>query len=170
MTKQLMRRLEMHQDTRLLIAYLTERFVKEQADFVAYADLTAALGGRDVQKEARGILTTARHSLNRDHQIILEAVSNEGLRREKDVPAYLAKGRQRLGRAARRRSKAALNALDGNNIDNEGRKQACMELSVLGAIFMLTQPKALRQIEGKVDAAAPKELPTADTLRAQFEK
>lgn len=170
MAKQLMGRLEMHQDTRLLIAYLTERFVKEGKDFVAYADLTAALGGRDVQHEARGLLMTARRHLNREHGLILVAVPNEGLGRESDVAAYLDKGKRQIGRAARKRSTEALNAIDNDAIDNEMRKRACMELSLLGAIAMLTLPKARKQIEHKIQADAPKELPTADTLRAQFEK
>lgn len=170
MAKQLMGRLEMHQDTRLLIAYLTERFVKEGKDFVSYADLTAAIGGRDVQREARGLLTTARKHLNREHGIILEAVPNEGMRRERDIPVWLGKGRKQMGRAARKRSATALNALADNSLDNAAKKRACMELSLLGAIAMLTQPKALKQIEAKVDTSSPKELPTADTLKAQFDK
>lgn len=164
-----MGRLEMHQDTRLLIAYLTQRFVKEGQGFVSYAELTAALGGRDVQKEARGLLMTARRTVNREHGVLLEAVSNEGLSRQRDVAAYLDKGKRRIGRAARRQSAAAICALDSNGIDNEARTKACLELSLLGAIAMLTQPKARKQIEGKIEASAPKELPTAETLRAQFE-
>lgn len=170
MTKKLMGRLEMHQDTRLLLAHLVQRFVRDGVEFVSWQELTAAIGGRSVQQEARGLLMTARRQLNRDEGIILEALPGEGLIRQRDVGEYLDKAKRAIGRAARKKSNAALAALDANGIDNEGRKRACLELSLLGAITMLTQPKARKQIEGKVVAESPKELPTADTLRAQFEK
>lgn len=168
MTKKPMGRLEMHQDTRLLLAHLVQRFVRDGVEFVSWQELTAAIGGRSVQQEARGLLMTARRQLNRDEGIILEALPGEGLSRQRDIGEYLDKAKRAIGRAARKKSNAALAALDTNGIDNESRKRACLELSLLGAITMLTQPKARKQIEGKVAAESPKELPTADTLRAQF--
>lgn len=168
MAKKPMGRLEMHQDTRLLLAHLVQRFVRDGAEFVSWGELTAAIGGRSVQREARGLLMTARRQLNRDEGILLEALPGEGLSRQRDIGEYLDKAKRAIGRAARKKSNAALAALDTNGIDNESRKRACLELSLLGAITMLTQPKARKQIEGKVAAESPKELPTADTLRAQF--
>lgn len=164
-----MGRLEMHNDTRILIAYLVERVVKEGKDFVSYGELTAAIGGRDVQKEARGLLGTARKILNSEQGVLLEALANEGLVRQRDVGQYLGKVKKHIGRCASRSTAQALSALAADGLDNEGRKKACLELSLLGTIRMMTQPKALKQIEGLVSPDAPKELPTADTLRAQFE-
>lgn len=170
MQRKMMGRLEMHGDTRLLIAYLTERFVKEKADFSAYRDLSAAIGGRDVQKEARSLLASARRHLVHEHGILLVAVPKEGLRRERDVGEYLAGTKKHIGRVARRKLGHAAAALEGDGVTNEERIKACMEASLLGAILRFTEPKARKLIEGKIEASAPKELPTAETIRAQFEK
>lgn len=168
MAKQLMGRLEMHADTRLLIAYLRERFVKAANDFVSYADLTAAIGGRDVQKEARGLLMTARKHLNHNDGVLLIAIHGEGLSREMKIGAYLDHHKRRIGRQARQKAANAVAALELDGVTNEERRSACLELSMLSAIAALTQPKARKQIEGRINANNPKELPTAETLMAQF--
>lgn len=168
--KKLMGRLEMHADTRILLAYLRERFVKEKEEFVAYVDLTAAIGGRDVQKEARGLLGTARRHLWKEDGVVLRALSNEGLERESKMSEFRDRKTAQHGRLARRSSAQMASWLERTDVSNEDRKDGMVGLAVWSAISHFATPKARRAIEGKIDSAAPKELPTAETLRAQFEK
>ncbi len=170
MAQKLTGRIQISNDTRILYNTLEFRMVKGGEDFVAYKDLTAAIGGRDVQGEARGILNTARKRLNREHGVLTTVVTNLGVQRTTDVTAYVASTKTRIGRLARRTTQDAVCALSANNISNEQRVGAYVELSLMGGIEMLTKPKARKQIEGKIDAAAPKELPTVETLKAQFVK
>ena len=169
MAKSPMGRLEMHADTRILIAFLRSKFVAAKSDFVSYADLTAAIGGRNVQTEARGLLATARRTINREDGVLLIAIQGEGIARETDLPAYLDKTKRHLGRLCRRRSDSAMNVLARNGVDNEQKLKAYADLSLLGAMQVLTQPKARRCIEAAMDTQLPALLPTTTALRAQFD-
>jgi hypothetical protein len=51
---------EMSTDARVLYNVIVKGFTKDGRDFLGYPELSAVIGGRDVQKEARGLLQTAR--------------------------------------------------------------------------------------------------------------
>lgn len=170
MAQKLTGRIQISNDTRILFNVLESRIVKGGEDVIPYKDLTAAIGDRDVQTEARGILNTARKRLNREYGVLTTVVTNVGIQRTSDVSAYLASTTTKIGCMARRRTQDAVCALSSPDVSNEQRVGAYVEMAILGGIELLTKPKAHKQIEGKIDIAAPKELPTVEALRAQFVK
>lgn len=157
-------------DRKILGNYLAKRLVKDEEDFVSYAELSAAIGGRDVQGKARGLLGGARKDLMREHHILTTAVRGEGIRRSVD-PAGCVDARVRhIHRTASRGVREATSVLQGNP-DNEQRHALLTKVAQLSAIGQFTTTAATRQISGKISREHPEALallPTLDAVRAQF--
>lgn len=156
---------EMGTDARILYNFIATRFTKDGADTIGYAELSAAIGGRNVQGRARGILNTARKNVERDHNLLIETVSKEGIRKSDALEGTLTATIHRIGRMSRRSSGRVVNACVNREIPNDTRVAVGVQLSLLGAIQQFTKPKAAKLIEGKVRENEAKELPTADTIR-----
>lgn len=156
---------EMSSDRRILYNVIESHMVKGGEDFISYADLSKAIGGRDVQGEARGLLIGARKDVERDHGLLIEVVASEGLKRTKEVNGVLERQIRHVGRTTRRQIRRAVNAMSTNGITNDEKILVNTNLSRLGVIEQFTHPKAAKAIEAKVRANEAKELPFAETLR-----
>ncbi len=160
---------ELSADTRILINYVTTKMVKENEDFISYDDLNSAIGGRNVQEGARGILTTARRHVENDCNVIIETRPTEGIALSKKYVGVLACATRRAGRLAKRASRRVANAIVDTNLTDEERIGVGAYLSGLAAIRLCGQTKNIRKIEARLKETSLTELPTAETLRL-FEK
>ena len=162
---------EMSGDTRILINYITKRMIKDGEESISYADLCSAIGGRDVQNDARGILATARKHVEDENNILIETVSTVGIKKSKQyvgVLAFATKQVRRLsGKAVRRVAHAVADKYA--DLSNEEKIGIGAYMSGLAAIRLCGEAKNIRKIEGRLKETSTKELPTAETLRL-FEK
>lgn len=167
MTQKVTRRTigEMSNDARILANFLSRELIDEAKEFVAYGDLSAAIGGSDVRGRYNYLLRTARRAVEREHHILTECVRGEGIKRTTAVAAMLAATKSHVGRTARRSIKRAAGVMAAAEIPNNERVAACVEISCLGAIELFTRRRARLQIEGKIAAEKPQELATTETLR-----
>ena len=161
---------EMSTDARILYDVLVSRMVKGGEDFVSYADLTKAIGGRNVQNGARGLLCTARKNIERDYNLLLESVRSEGVKKVEVLSGVVEGTVRHIGRMSRRTVSRVVNAAADRDMSNDERVEVGVQLSLLGAIQQFTRPKARKLLEGKVKANESKELSTADTIRLFAEK
>ena len=155
---------EMSTDTRILYNTIESRMVKGGDDFISYGDLNAAIGGRDVQHGARGILRTARKNIEKQHHLLLESVVGEGLKDSAAISGLLSRTKRHISRVSLRSTKRALNAMVDREMTPEEQTEVGIQISLLGAIRCFTGKKAEHVIEGKVRENQAKELPTAQTL------
>lgn len=159
-------------DRRILANTLKKAFVDEGKEVISYAELTAAIGGRDVQGKARCLLNGARTDLARDYHILTHVVRNEGIRISLDPPGCLSERIEHIRRCANKGAKHAGYAIAKDGLDNEQKRGILACVGQFGAIRQFATDKARKQIEGKIDEKAPTELPllpTIDAVRAQFE-
>lgn len=156
---------EMSNDTRILCNVLESRLVKNGEDLVSYADLSAAIGGRDVRREAKGLLRTARNRVQQDNNVLIEVVAGVGVKLSNAYAGTLMDATKRIVRKARRETRRVVNAMVGKELSNEEKIAVSTNLSVLGAVAMFGKTSSVKQIEAKVIENAAKELPTSDTLR-----
>jgi len=160
---------EMSTDARILINYL-EGHLKGTGTFVSYGELNAAIGGRDVQGEARGILSTARRHFEREHAAILECVMSEGVKRTDEPIGIGVSQRRHIRQGAKRAVGRMVNAANGSEMLNDDKILFHTELSLLGAIVQFTTSKAEKLIAGKLKTNGSHEIPTKETLRLFAEK
>ncbi len=160
---------EMSADTRILINYVTKRMVKDGEMFISYAELNAAIGGRNVQAEAHGILATARQNVERDCCIVIETVRTEGITLSTKYTGVLAFAAKQARRLVTKASRRVVNAIDEAELSNEERISIGAYLSGLAAIRLCGATKNIRKLEGRLKETTALELPTAETLRL-FEK
>jgi hypothetical protein len=156
---------EMHTDTRILRNLLEVALVKEGRTEVSYEELSAGIS-RNVQKEARGLLATARKHIEREHGLLLEPIFGVGLKVTNDYAGVVAKQTSHFRRISNRTIKRVLNATTGKDLDPEQRRRMLAGVSVLGAIRLCAQPKSTKKLNEYLSATdKQKELPTAETLR-----
>ena len=159
---------------RLILANMLKKIFDEDGkDFISYADLSHAIGGRNVQGEARGLLNGARNDFTRDHHRITVAVRSQGIRCSADPAGCLQAHVAHIRRTARKSVKQAGYALSHTGLDNAQKCGLLTHVAQLGAITQFAGDKARKQIAGKIDQAAPERLallPTLDAVRTQFAK
>ncbi len=156
---------EMSADTRILINYITKRMIKDGETFIPYNDLNAAIGERNVQEGARGILMTARRNVEQECNIIIETVNTEGIALSTKYVGVLAFATKQARRLAARASRRVANAISDTELTNEERISIGAYLSGLAAIRLCGATKNIRKIEGRLKETTLAELPTAETLR-----
>lgn len=135
-------------DTRLLAERLRALRVDEE---VTYAELSQLIG-RNVQHEARGILRTARHHVEREDRIVTECVRNQSVKRLADAVIVNTIGtaaRQRIRRTAQRAIRKLV-AVDFPALPNDLKVKQNAELSQLGAIRAFGQNRATQRIADRV--------------------
>lgn len=146
--------LHLSSDTRALVDAL--RAVPLGGD-IAYADLSGVIG-RDVTKQARAALVSARRIALRDHGAAFEVQRGTGLRR------LLADETARIGTAARRsirrkatRSTASMRAVmdHTNGLDPDAAKRAYAEIAMLGLVAHLTTDTSLPAAQDTEDTPKP---------------
>lgn len=137
-------------DSRKLIKVLRDVAV---GDVLAYSDMTIALGGRDVQGEARCYLQTARRYMEREENVTFLVIRNVGLQRATDAEAIgqAADGIHKIRRAASRSMQTAACADYGRLSEPEKTKHNVV-FSLLGALRHATTSRRMRKLEEKVQA------------------
>ena len=158
-------------DRLILGNFLTVKFDKGKMDFLSYAELSQAIGGRDVQHEARGLLNGARADFTRDHHRLTVVVRNEGIRVSSDPAGVLQARVHHIRRVARKSAKQAGHVLSNETLDAAQKRGILTHTAQLGAIMQFAGTTAQKQIEGRIDQSAPQRLallPTIDAVRAQF--
>lgn len=153
---------ELSADTRFLIAALERVGVGE---IVAYATLSEAVG-RNVQREARGCLSTARRHLL-DDKAVFEAVAGVGLKRLADQDKIgVADAAMRHIRNTSRTAVKKLEAVEdfaALPADSQRRHNAMM--SYLKLTQHLSRERQVKKLEAAVQQAQ-QSLPIAKTLEA----
>lgn len=156
---------EMSNDARLLYNYIVKRIIKEKVDAISYGDLSAVIGGRDVQGPARGLLQTARKNVEREYHLYLETIRGEGIKRSLQVAGLLDATGRHIGRVTRRSIRRAVDVVAHQKLPQSEQANIAARLSALGVIELFSRKETTRRLEGQVDAQKPSELPTAETLR-----
>lgn len=156
---------EMSNDARILYNYIRTRFFKDGVDEISYAELSAAIGGKNVQTTARGLLETARKNIQREHHIYVETIRCVGIKRSLEVVGLLDSKIKHIRRTTRRTNRIAVDVVTHNEFNKEQMINIFARLSGLGAMERMSSNESVRKLEGAVNAVQPAELPTTDTLR-----
>ena len=132
---------------------LYERLKKtEKGETVSYSDLSGIID-RDVQKEGRGYLDTARKMALRLNGLVFEAVRNVGIKCLTDEENASTTGSHAFCRIRRVTSTAVkkLTALDDfDKLSNSAKIQHNTSLSMLGAMSQAIRPNKIKKIEAEV--------------------
>lgn len=149
-------------DTKMLTDTLRTVAVGSEASY----DTLSARIGRNVQKEARGLLQSARSALLREG-VRFDVVRNVGLRRMTDaeVARSGARGMRLVHSAARREARKMTAVASFDALANEDKVAHNAAISVLGAVAHFTAPKQVQLIEAAT-GQAQRRLPIADSLDA----
>jgi len=151
---------ELSSDARILYNVLEKAFIKEGKTLVTYTELSAAIQ-RDVQKEARGLLGTARRLIENQHKVLLEAVMNTGIQKSEETEGAMDRGHAHIHRTSRKLIKRVGNAMNGKPVTASlGAK-----FSTMNAITLFSGPKAPQKLIETLEQRKLKELSTAETLR-----
>ncbi len=123
-------------------------------DTVTYANLTNLIG-RDVQKQGRGALITARRRARNLDRIIFGTVRDVGLMRLSDTEIVeTGEGTLRhIRRAARRGAQNVLCVQDFNKLPNDKKIQHNTFVSMFGVMAEITKPNKIKAIERRVESA-----------------
>ena len=144
-------------DAKVLASVLKET---APGEVVTYERLSASIG-RDVQKDARGVLQTARRSVLNENRMVFEAVIDVGLMRLKDeqIVGIGDKSRDHIRRTARKTVKS-LFCVNYDQLSREQQVKHNTSLSMMGVIGELATNRSAAKLESKV-AEAGHELPHA---------
>lgn len=156
---------ELSTDARVLINFITAEMVNGGKEFLSYVDLSTAIG-RDVRKDGYGTLNTAKKYVEKEHSILIETVTKEGIKRSADYSGTLDRTRKHIKKAAKRSLRRVLaSSIKDTAMSNTDRINVNTQASLLGAVMMFTDNKSVKKLEGSVLANQSKELPTADTIK-----
>lgn len=126
----------------------------EKGETVSYKELSELIKA-DVQNKARGYLYTARNRLLQDERMVFEAVHGHGLKRmgDADIISVGEAASHRVHNLARRAAKK-LACADFEKLTREEKIELNTEMSLLGAINLMTKPSkiaALKEAVGKAE-------------------
>ena len=139
-----------HVDAAIILARLKSA---KPGDVISYNEMSELIG-RNVQKEARYIMETARRHAKKD-RIYFGVVTNEGLQRLDDSGKVKA-GSGMLGKIRRtsRRAAQTLAAVENfSELPNELKIAHNTALSVYGIITQATSRRVQEKISARVDGA-----------------
>jgi len=134
---------------------------------VSYADLSKVIG-RDVTKEARHVLESARRIVFAQEQTIFDAIRGEGIKRADDIAVInsLDDGFAKIRRTAKRYNRRAEHGVkDFNALPNDLKIKHNTARSMLGVVEHIMKQSQVKQFEVKVAKAADS-LSLASTLEA----
>lgn len=146
---------------------IAERMMQvEIGQLVTYEVLSEVIGQDVTGDHGRGCLATARRMLQRDSQMVFDAVRGVGLKRLSDAEIVQSGARsvRRVRSAARRGSRLLTSVGDFDSLPASDKLRHNATLSVLGAIEAISSAGSVKKVEQRVTAASP--LPIAATLAA----
>jgi hypothetical protein len=119
---------------------------------------------RDVQKDCRYLLDTARKIAQREKSFVFASVSRTGLKRLDDA-GIVSVGEQAVGAIHRstRRAARRLACADYSALPPQEKVRHNTTASLLGAMELATKPTRVKELALAVNAASDK-LPTAKVL------
>lgn len=130
----------------------------------SYAELTTLIR-RNVQKEARFCLTSARRLLQREEQILFAPIRGKGVKRLTDEeitqlgPATI----RRINRASHRGAHQLICVKEVEKLPLEARTRLNMSASLIGVFYNVSKAQGVKQIE-QVVRQINRELPLRDAL------
>jgi len=128
---------------------LYDRIIKAKiGDFISYNELSQLLN-RNVQKEARVNLTSARRKALNNNKILFECVSGRGIKRLNDIE-MVETGQStltKIKRAARLGAKKITCVKNFNELPNDVKIKHNANLSALGVISLFSKNKSISKIE-----------------------
>jgi hypothetical protein len=138
----------------------------EIGDFVKYSELNKIIG-RDVQKEGRGYMNTARIIVEREDGKTFGVIINEGLKclDSKEIINTAAFSIGHIKRTSRRSIKRISCIADLSTLPNEEKIRLNTYASVLGVMAMISKGSSIKKIEQKVQETQ-EQLPYVKTLEA----
>lgn len=153
---------ELSVDAQILIERLKKA---SKGELIPYSELSKLIGG-DVTAKERSILTRARHRVLKDDRIVFACVTGQGVKRLEDVD-HIGIGQQATSKVRRLSRRAAEKMMCANydSLDNEQRVEYNTQLSVLGALSMVTKSDKVKLISAEVQKSNEK-LPLSKTLEA----
>ena len=133
--------------------------------FISYKELSDIIG-RNIQKEGRGNLDTARRMALRENQMLFDTVMNEGIKLMDDIETVNTGENtlRRIGKAARSGARKIISVSNFDALPNDVKTKHNATLSVLGAFKSITRPRNIKKLEEKI-GTVQKQLPVAKTLR-----
>lgn len=154
---------ELSVDTQILERRLLDVSVGE---IVSYEELSKTIG-RDVQRKAHHLLTTAVRRVLRDKQIVFAAVHGKGLKRLDDA-GVLGVGEAAIAAIGRksRRTVKKMACADYKALKPEERTQHNVIVSQLGVLAHITSSSVQKKLEA---SAGHEKLPVAKMLAAVAE-
>ncbi len=150
-------------DARLIYKRLAEMNI---GDFISYRDLSGLIG-RDVQKEGRGYLNTARGMCEREDGKTFGTVRNEGIKclASAEIINTAAHAIGHIKRTSRRSLKRMQCIEDVSALPNDERIRLNTYASILGVMTVMGTGKAIKKIEARVQETQEM-LPYVKTLEA----
>jgi hypothetical protein len=153
-------------DVRTLVLYLSECPVGK---LITYQEMSGLID-KDVQTEARHILTSARKITQREHGIVFGTIPEEGLKRLSDYE-IVQTGQDTVVkiRRASHRGVTRIAVAQPEKLSLEQRTQQNTYLSFLAMLHLASQEKRIKKLEAKVKEVQAR-LPLDTTLEAFKEK
>jgi hypothetical protein len=150
-------------DSKLLYQRLAKM---EIGDFVSYHELSEIIG-RDVQREGRGFLNTARQICQREHEKTFGVIVGAGLKclMPTEVIGTTNFAIEHIRRTSRKAVKRLKCVGDIEKLTNEDKIKMNANASILGALSVMTRESYIKKIEARVEATR-EQLPYAKTLEA----
>jgi hypothetical protein len=150
-------------ETRLIYQRLSGMNI---GDFVSYSDLNE-LVGRNVQKEGRGYLNTARLMCERDDDKAFGVVLNEGLKclNSKEIINTAEFSIGHIKRTSRKSLKKVRCINDLEQLPNDEKIRLNTYASILGVMATMAKGSNIRKIEARVQETQ-EQLPYVKTLEA----
>jgi len=158
-----------YSDMRILSNLIEVKLIKEKQEICTYADMSIALGGRDVQGKYHNLLERARKDVEKQHRVYIGTVNKQGVTLISDLMGAADKSLCHIRKTAKRSTTRILNACNEEKMHPLEKTGLFARISALSALALFTKSGGIKKIETALTATGQKELPTADTLRL-FEK
>lgn len=132
---------------------------------VTYEELSAAIA-RDVQRDGRSNLRTARNRVLTENDIVFEVVRDVGLRRlaDPEILTSAAKDKDRIRRTSRRGVKKVL-CIDYDSLSRDDKTKHNTALSMFSVVAVMVSNKSIKRLSIEIEEAGT-ELPAAKATLA----
>ena len=153
---------ELSVDTQIIEGLLRTASI---GDVVTYESMSAAIK-RDVQKEGRGNLRTARRRLHKIDHMVFGAVTNMGVKRLNDEgKSAAARGHAHRGRNQFKQASVTATAVDDfGKLPNHLKIEHNVIVAQAGALLHMTSAKSTKALEGKIGDDALKSFKPKESL------
>lgn len=155
---------DLSNDGRILRNFLEAQIVTAGRGEVSYGELSASIGGRDVQSDGRAVLNSARKYIEKEHNCYLATVTGQGLCRQDDMIAPLEQERRHINRSVKRRLRRVMNAAKPETMEGDNKNVFFAKVSALGAVAICCKPASEKKLLAAVAQRAG-EVPTAETMK-----